>query len=207
MESYDSFIERLASSSAAPGGGAASAMVTIVASSLNQMVASLTVNKKKYAEYEERMNSIIEKSREIDTDLRALMKEDEDAFNEIMKALKLPKETDDEKRERKEKLISATKGAIRVPWKIASASRDVLELAKELAMHGNRNAITDAGCAALFAHSAIEGVLYNVRINLNSLSDESLVQDEKTKIRLFMDDCNRLKSDILNLVDKELGDE
>lgn len=207
VESYDKFIERLASPSSAPGGGAASAMVSIVASSLNQMVASLTLNKKKYAEFQDEMNSVIEKSRKLDIDLRKLMKEDEDAFNEIISALRLPKDTDEEKESRKKSMIKATKGAIKVPWKIASASRDVLELSRVLAEHGNKNAVTDAGCSALFAYSAIEGVLYNVRINLNSLTDDEFVREEKTKINLFLKDCSELKAAILEMVDKKIGDE
>ncbi|AKA48517.1 formimidoyltetrahydrofolate cyclodeaminase [uncultured archaeon] len=207
MESYDTFLERLASSSPAPGGGAASAMVSIVASSLNQMVASLTVNKRKYEEYEGEMNSIIEKSKKIDADLRKFMKDDEDAFNEIIKALKMPKNSDEEVKERKDKIVEASKGAIRVPWKIASASREVLELALALARHGNRNAVTDAGCAALFAHSAIEGVLYNVKINLNSVKDEEFAREEKSKMSIFMKDCDGLKSEVLQLVEAAIGDE
>ncbi len=207
MESYDSFLERLASSSPAPGGGAASAMVTIVASSLNQMVASLTVSKKKYAEYESEMTTILEKSKSVDKELRKLMKDDEDAFNEIIAALKMPKESEEEAKARKVKLKEATRGAIRVPWKIASSSRDVLELALKLAHHGNRNAVTDAACAALFAHSAIEGVLYNVKINLTSLKDEDFVREEKTKIQLFMKDCNAMKDEVLRIVDSTIGDE
>jgi len=207
VESYDTFLERLASSSPAPGGGAASAMVSIVASSLNQMVASLTVNKRKYEEYEGEMNSIIEKSKKIDADLRKFMKDDEDAFNEIIKALKMPKNSDEEVKERKDKIVEASKGAIRVPWKIASASREVLELALALARHGNRNAVTDAGCAALFAHSAIEGVLYNVKINLNSVKDEEFAREEKSKMSIFMKDCDGLKSEVLQLVEAAIGDE
>ena len=207
MESYDTFLERLASSSPAPGGGAASAMVSIVASSLNQMVASLTVNKRKYEEYEGEMNSIIEKSKKIDADLRKFMKDDEDAFNEIIKALKMPKNSDEEVKERKDKIVEASKGAIRVALKIASASREVLELALALARHGNRNAVTDAGCAALFAHSAIEVVLYNVKINLNSVKDVEFAREEKSKMSIFMKDCDGLKSEVLQLVEAAIGDE
>lgn len=207
MESYDSFIERLASSSPAPGGGAASAMVTIVASSLNQMVALLTVNKKKYAEYESEMHSIIEKSRVIDQELRSLMKEDEDSFNEIMAALKMPKDTDDQIKARKSKLQEATVGAIKAPWKIASTSREVLELALKIAQHGNRNASTDAACAALFSHSAIVGALYNVRINLVSLKDEEFVRGEREKLQTFIRDCNAIRDEVVRIVDSSIGDE
>lgn len=171
------------------------------------MVASLTVNKRKYEEYEGEMNSIIEKSKKIDADLRKFMKDDEDAFNEIIKALKMPKNSDEEVKERKDKIVEASKGAIRVPWKIASASREVLELALALARHGNRNAVTDAGCAALFAHSAIEGVLYNVKINLNSVKDEEFAREEKSKMSIFMKDCDGLKSEVLQLVEAAIGDE
>lgn len=206
MESYDSFVERLASSSPAPGGGAASAMVSIVASSLNQMVAALTEGKKKYEQYQEEMKSILDKSRKVEEELRNLMKEDEDAFNKIIEAMRMPKENDNEKESRRNAIQEATRGAIRAPWKIAAASREVLELSKKVAEHGNRNAITDAACSALFAYSAIEGALYNVKINLSSVRDEEYVNAERTKIKLFLKDCQDIKSQILEHVNREIGE-
>ncbi len=206
LESYDSFIERLASPAPAPGGGAASAMVSILASSLNQMVASLTVGKKKYLQYEGEMKEVLEKSKKIERDLRNFMKEDEDAFNKIIEALKLPKDTEEEKAVRREKLQEATKGAIRTPWKIAASSREVLEIAREVAEHGNSNAITDAACAALFAHSAIEGALYNVKINLSSIKDDQYVSGERTKLSMFLKDSEKMKTEILKIVDRHLGE-
>ncbi len=205
LESYDSFIERLASSSPAPGGGAASAMVSIVASSLNQMVASLTQGKKKYAEHEAEMAGIVEKSRNVESDLRSLMKEDEDAFNKIIEAMRMPKESDEEKEARRNAMQKAMRGAAKTPWKIAASAREVLELSKKLAEHGNKNAITDAACSALFAHAAIHGALYNVRINLLSIRDEEFVKEERTKLSLFLEDCDRIKSQVIRLVDTEIG--
>lgn len=202
MESFDSFIDRLASSSPAPGGGAASAMVSVVSASLASMVAALTVGKKNYIEYEERMKMIIEKTSALREELRELMKEDEEAFNNIVSAWKLPKGTEQEKELRKERIDDATKEAIRVPWKIAAKAREVLDLSLELAEHGNKNAITDAACAAIFSHGSIEGVLYNVKINLKSVSDEKMRDSEELKLKLFLEDADSVYKKVLEKVDE-----
>ena len=204
MESFDNFIERLGSSSPAPGGGAASAMVSIVSASLASMVASLTVGKKKYMEYEEEMKGILQSSEDLKNDLRQLMKDDEDAFNEIMAAYKMPKESDEEKKLRKEKLTGAAKGAIKVPWQIAGKSRDILTLSLKLSEHGNRNAITDAACAAIFAFGAIKGVLYNVRVNLTSLEDKDYVESEKMKMKFFLEDAEAVYNKVIENVDRAI---
>lgn len=205
MESYDSFIERLASPSPAPGGGAASAMVSIVSASLTSMVASLTIGKKNYLEYDEEMKKIIEKSSSLREELRALMKEDEDAFNNIVSAWKLPKGTDDEKKTRKESIDAATKEAIRVPWKIAGKSMEILDLSLQAAEHGNKNTITDAACAAIFAHGAIKGVLYNVKINLKSVTDEKMRDSEELKMKFFLEDADSIYDKTIKKVDEVIS--
>lgn len=204
MESFDSFIERLGSSSSAPGGGAASAMVSIVSASLSSMVASLTIGKKKYLEYEDEMKGILQSSEELKNELRQLMKDDEDAFNALMAAYKMPKESEEDKKLRKEKLNESVRGAIRVPWQIAGKSKEILNLSLKLSKHGNKSAITDAACAAIFAYSAIKGVLYNVKINLAGLDDKNFVEDEKIKMKLFLEDAEAVYDKVIENVDKAI---
>lgn len=189
MESIDSFMERLASSSPAPGGGAASSMVALVGASLNSMVAGLTIGKKGYEGSQKVVERIGKRSSELSAELRVLMKEDEEAFNLIVGAWKMPKSTDEEKKARKEALQKATRVAISVPWKIASASQEILSMAAELVTYGNKNAVTDAGCSLEFSMAAIKGVFQNIKINLNSLKDEEKVESERIKMKLFLEDC------------------
>ena len=189
MESIDSFMERLASSSPAPGGGAASSMVALVGSSLNSMVAGLTKGKKGYEGSQEIVERIGKRSGELSAELRTLMKEDEEAFNLIVGAWKMPKSTDDEKKARSKALQDATRAAIAVPWKIASASQEILGMAAELVTYGNKNAVTDAGCSLEFSMAAIRGVFQNIKINLKSMKDEEKVESEQIKMKLFLEDC------------------
>lgn len=189
MESIDKFMERLASSSPAPGGGAASSMVALVGSSLNSMVAGLTLGKKGYDGSQKIVERIAARSSELNLKLRELMEEDEGAFNLIVAAWKMPKSSDEEKKARDAALQDATRKAIAVPWRIASVSREILEMAAELVTHGNRNAVTDAGCSLEFSMAAIKGVFQNIKINLKSLSDQDKVDSEKLKMKLFLEDC------------------
>ncbi len=192
METLDSFMDRLASPSPAPGGGAASSMVALVGASLTSMVSGLTIGKKGYEESQKVVTEVAKRSGELIKELRVLMKEDEEAFNLIVNAWKMPKTSDEEKRVRKKELENATRVAISVPWKIAGLSQEVLRLSAMLVKHGNRNAITDAGCSLEFSLAAIKGVLQNVKINLKSLSDQEKIESEKMKIKFFVEDSEEI---------------
>ncbi len=185
-------MERLASSSPAPGGGAASSMVALVGASLNAMVAGLTAGKKGYEGSQKVVERIGKRSGELLTELRELMKEDEEAFNLIVGAWKMPKSTEEEKKARAKALQDATSVAIAVPWKIAAASQEILRMAAELVTYGNRNAVTDAGCSLEFSMAAIRGVFQNIKINLKSLKDEEKVESEKIKMKLFLEDSREV---------------
>ncbi len=204
MESLDSFMERLASSSPAPGGGAASSMVALVGASLTSMVSGLTIGKKGYEDSQEVVSSIEKRSKELISELRLLMKEDEDAFNLIVKAWKMPKSTEKEKADRQKELEKATRVAIAVPWKIASVSQEILRLSALLVKHGNKNAITDAGCSLEFSRAAIRGVLQNIKINLKSLKDQEKIDSENMKMKFFMEDTEEIYGSALKELEGKL---
>lgn len=190
MESLDSFMERLASSSPAPGGGAASSMVALVGASLNSMVAGLTLGKKGYEGSQKIMETIGKRSDDLAKELRQLMKQDEEAFNLIVGAWKMPKSTEEEKGARQKELEKATRLAIEVPWKIAAVSQEILRTAAQLVTYGNKNAITDAGCSLEFSLAAVKGVFQNIKINLKSIKDMEKVESENMKMKFFLEDCN-----------------
>ena len=192
MESMDSFIERLASPSPAPGGGAASASVALIASSLVSMVSGLTMGKKGYENAQESVGKILERSKEIHSELRNLMVEDEESFNRLFAAWKMPKTSDEEKAARKQKIAQETMGAIGTPWKIAEQCQEILKQATILAEIGNSSAITDAGSALEFSLAAIKGALLNVLVNLKSMSDSNYVNKEKERVEQFIRDSQRI---------------
>ncbi len=204
MESIDSFVERLASPSPAPGGGAASSLVAVVGTALTSMVAGLTVGKKGYESSQKIMEHVSKRSAELRDELRNLMKMDEEAFNKIVEAWKMPKSNDDEKASREKALQAATMVAIQVPWRIAAASQEVLRLSALLVTYGNRNAITDAGCSLEFSLAALKGVIQNIKVNLKSLKDQEKVEMEQLKIKLFLEDSNQIYLDAMKELEKKL---
>ncbi len=204
MESLDSFVERLASASPAPGGGAASSLVAVVGAALTSMVAGLTLGKKGYEDSQKIAEQVSKRSSELMTELRDLMRQDEEAFDKIVAAWKMPKSTEDEKAKREEDLQIATMDAIRVPWKIASASQEVLRISALLVSYGNRNAITDAGCSLEFSLAALKGVIQNIRINLKSLKDPEMVEMEQLKIKLFLEDSEQIYRDAMKELERKL---
>ncbi|MCW6169389.1 MAG: cyclodeaminase/cyclohydrolase family protein [Thermoplasmatales archaeon] len=205
MESMDSFLERLAQPTAAPGGGAASASVTIIASSLVSMVAGLTVGKKGYENHQEKIAELLIRSKEIRSELRRLMEEDENSFGLIVSAWKLPKNTEEEKNKRSLEIAKASLEATKAPWKIASTSQEVLRQAALIARIGIKSAATDAGCALEFSMAAIKGALENIKINLKSVKDEGIKESENMKMRVFMEDSETTYREGLSVVEERIA--
>ena len=202
---YNRFIDELASDSSAPGGGSASAMAGIIAVSLTSMVAGLTLNKKGYESVSGIMNDIINETGQIRNRLEDLMKEDTDAFLKLMAAMKMPKGTQDEKDARKIEVERSMKGAIMTPWRIASHCHRIMRIGAMLLREGNSNAITDAGASMKIARAAIESSLLNVKINISYIKDEKFKNEERLKMKLFLEDVESIYSKGMQVLDDALG--
>jgi len=163
------FLDQLASGSATPGGGAAAANSAASAAALVTMVARLTVGKKKYAAVESQMWPIIEQSEALRAEMTAAVAEDSAAFNAIMAAFKLPKDTPDQEAARSAAVEAATLHAAEVPAAVARKAVAIMELALQAATLGNINAISDAGTSLALARAALTGAGLNVRTNVHSL--------------------------------------
>lgn len=198
------FLDRLASKEPAPGGGAASALVGIVSNCLGLMVVHLTEAKKGYEASQDRLKELGVGLERIRARLDSLMAEDEAAFGKITEAWKMPRDSDEQKATRRGAIQESLKGAIVPPWKIATESSAVLDAAVELLKIGNKNAITDAGCALSFAYSACQGALMNVAINLDAIDDKKFVEDEKIKVDLFLEDLGKRRANGLETLNGAL---
>ena len=163
------FLNDLASSAPTPGGGSAAAFTAAEAAALVAMVARLTVGKKKYAEAQADMQHLMEQAEELRGKLQSAIREDAAAFEAVMQAYKLPKDTDEHIAARKQQITAATIEAAHVPLKTAEMALDVMRLAEKAAGTGNTNAITDAWSAAALGFAAISSAGANVRINLAAL--------------------------------------
>ena len=171
--SLSGFVSSVASSTPTPGGGSVAAHVGALGAALAQMVAGLTIGRKKYAAVDAEMKQIALDAADVGNTLTALVDADARAYTAVSNAYKLPKEPDDAAVRRAEAITEALLGASRVPLETARACSRVAELAASVATKGNSNAVSDAGVAALLAEAACRGAAYNVRINVAALDDRS----------------------------------
>lgn len=164
--SVQELLERLGSSDPVPGGGSASALAAAMGAALVAMVAELTIGRAEYAEHEETVRHLRFDAIERRAELVALAQEDATAYDAVVQARRMPKETEAEKAARSQALGTAMVEAARAPLRAAVVAGEVLDLAQRIAPIGNRNAVSDAGVAALLAAAGLRGALLNVRINL-----------------------------------------
>ncbi|MDY6894906.1 MAG: cyclodeaminase/cyclohydrolase family protein [Thermotogota bacterium] len=194
------FLEKLSSNEPAPGGGSAAALAGSIAASLGCMVANLTIGKKKYQEVEKEMKNLKVKFEGYRDKFLQLMEEDAEAFNKVIEALKLPKSTEEEKRVRKEKIQENTKKATLVPLEIAKNSLEVMELSGITIEKGYKMAKSDAAISLVMAKAAVDGGLYNVKINLPSIKDEDFLRDINSQIEKIEGEANTLELRLLSKV-------
>lgn len=166
-------LEKTAAGTPVPGGGSLSAMAAAVGAALAQMVAGLTAGRKAFAAVTPEMNELAEKARRLRTDLLADMDRDAAAYTAVMEAFRLPRETAEEKNRRTDAIQRATREAARVPLAVAGKALDVMKLAGTAVAKGNPNAMSDGAVGAMLARAALQGALFNVKINLRDIRDEA----------------------------------
>ena len=171
------FLDTTAGKDPVPGGGSISALCGSIAAALTEMVAGLTIGKKKYAEVEEQMKQLVERVQEIRQQLILDVDRDSEAYNVVFAAFQMPKDTDEQKAARSAQIQEATKIAANVPMEVARRVYSLLSDIEEVVSNGNQNAVTDGCVAMVSARNAIIGALFNVRINLTSIKDEQYVAD------------------------------
>ncbi len=196
----EGFINETASSSPAPGGGSVAALNAASSAALIAMVADLTIGKEKYKASEEEMKDIAAKAGALKDQFLSLIDEDSNAFNKIMAAFKLPKDTDDAKKVRSAAIQEATKGAALVPFKVGETANTLFALAEAVILRGNPNAVTDGAVAAMNARAAVRGAFLNVKINLGSIKDQAFVEDLKAKMAVIEKDVDAREQALLNKV-------
>ncbi|MFI5255964.1 MAG: glutamate formimidoyltransferase [Gemmatimonadales bacterium] len=191
-ESLSGFVGAVASPNPAPGGGSVAAHAGALAAALAQMVAGLTIGKKKYVAVDEQMRELAVRAAGLGNTLAALVARDASAYAVVAAAYKLPGETDEQQSDRVARIDAALLHAAEVPLETARACADVAELALVVAERGNTNAASDAGVAALLAEAGCIGASYNVRINVSALSDpkrgasvSQSVQEQVARARLL----------------------
>lgn len=173
-----------------PGGGSISALNGAIAAALAEMVANLTIGKKKYADVQDEMAEITKSVAALQKELVLDVDRDSEAYDGVSQAFKLPKETDEEKAIRSAAIQENTKKAALVPMEVARRASALLPSIEAVVARGNQNAVTDGCVAMMCARVAVVGALFNVRINLTSIKDEEFV----ARLR---EEADRLEADVL----------
>ena len=171
-KSLQKYLEELSSNSPTPGGGNVAALCGALSASLGTMVCNLTIGKKKYLDVETEMNEMKVKLNVYVDKFISLAKYDNEAFDRVIDAFKLPKETDEQKKLRIEAIEKSTLEAASVPADVIKNCREIISLLETISKKGNQNSLSDAGVAVAVIAAASEGAFLNVLINYSSLSEK-----------------------------------
>jgi len=188
----DGFIELLRSATPSPGGGAASAVAASCGAALVAMVASLSLDRPKYAAYTASHARHGEAGRELAARLLALADEDAAAYAAFAAALKLPRDTAEEKAARTAAIRASARVAADVPLRTVEACRDVVVASEALAGRSNLNAASDLAVAARLVEASAHGAAENVLVNLPSLGDEAAADELRGRVETFLAEVEEL---------------
>ena len=167
------FLDAVAANSPTPGGGSVAALAGALAAALTAMVGRLTVGKRRYDDVKAEVSNAIVAAEQLRAALTARMEADAAAFDAVMAAYKLPKDTEAAQAARSRAIQQATIVAAEVPLATARDALNVMELALTVVQKGNVNAVTDAATSTWMAMAAIQGAALNVRINATSIEGVS----------------------------------
>ena len=198
--SCEEFVDVLASKAPVPGGGGASALVGAIGMALGNMVGSLTVGKKKYADVEADIIALKEKATALQADFLRLVEADAEAFEPLAKAYGMPRETEEEKAEKARVMAIVLKDACAVPMEIMEKCCEAIDLIVEFAAKGSKLAISDAGVGAAFCKAALQGASLNVYINTKSMADREYAEELNRKADAMLEKYTKIADDTFNSV-------
>ena len=203
-KSVQDFISELAADSAAPGGGSAAALAGCLGAALTKMVCNLSLDEAKFGTVLPEIQAIQAQAADLLAKLTRAVDEDAAAFNEVMAAYKLPKATEEEKTARLAAIQQSMKKAALLPLGVAGDCLEVLKLAGRILPIGNANAASDAAVSGLMAYAAMQGAIYNVKINLGFIKDADFCQDTRQKIAAISDEAKKENAALTAAVEKVL---
>lgn len=198
------FADELSTDSPAPGGGSVSALAGALSASLASMVANLTYGKKDLEELRPEMKQIAEEAQAAKDELLSLVNRDTEAFNRVLAARRLPKETDEEKAAREATLQDAIRDATLVPLTILRRVPPVMKLARRVVESGLESSVSDGGVAAALARAAAEGAFYNVKINLPGIEDPEFVTGSAEEAARILEEAVAAQEEIASLTREKM---
>ena len=203
-DSIQKYLDELAGSSSTPGGGSAAAVMGAMGAALVSMVCNLTIGKKNYAEVEAEMREVLGQSENLRHRLTGMINDDVAAFNQVMAAYGMPKNSDEEKTGRTAAIQEALKRATQVPLSCAKVCFEVMELAKRAAEKGNVNVVSDAGVAVLAACAALKSAALNVYVNTAAIKDQAFNAQKLAELDKVLAHADRFTDGVYELVKGKL---
>ena len=201
LASCREFVTVLASDAPAPGGGGAAALVGAIGTALGNMVGSLTVGKKKYADVQDEIIALKAKCDQLQKDLLDQVEADEVNFLPLAKAYGIPK--DDPNRDAV--MEEATLIACSTPIKIMELCCEAIDCIKVFADKGSRLAVSDAGCGAVVCKAALQAASLNVFINTKTLKNRDVAEDLNRHANVMLNKYGQLADEIFNTVKAGFG--
>jgi formiminotetrahydrofolate cyclodeaminase len=189
------YLDDAAANKPAPGGGSVSACAGALGAALVSMVCNLTRGREQFADVETEIVALVEASEAARRRLEQLLQDDTTAYNGVITAYKMPKETAEEQAARSQAVQDGLIVAADVPLEICRVAVEVCRLAKDAARIGNPQAVTDAGIGAILGEAAVVGAALNVRINLGSIKDEVYVAKAAAEIDEIQADAAALRAE------------
>ncbi len=203
--SIRAFLDKLATSSPEPGGGSVAALVAALGAGLVSMVAGLTVGKEKYAEVQDDVKVLLDRSETVRAALQELVQKDTEVYGAVSEAMKLPRDTDEQKVARDRLMQAALVEAAKVPLAIAEQALAMAELSLTAGEIGNVNAVSDAGVAVLLADAAAQSAALNVKINVGWIQDEAFNDASWSRVQEILGKTAALRVSVMALTYEKLG--
>ena len=201
----EEFSRVLGSNSPAPGGGSVAALSGALGANLVSMVCSLSIGKKDYESFDNELAEALKLAQTLSEGLLKRVDLDAEAFNSVMAAFKMTKQTEEEKKSRTEAIQAGFKEAVQSPLGIARECLDVLRLANKLLGKSNTNALSDLGVASLQAYAGLEGAIMNVKINIPSIKDTNFVSETSLEVSALLEEGTRVGNNIYQYVSENIN--
>ena len=197
-----SFLDEMASDSPAPGGGSAAALCGAQGAGLAAMVASFTIGRKKFVDFEENAIAVRDAELILVDKMKAQIDRDTEAFNLVAAAFRLPKATDEEKAERSKAIQAGTLVSTQVPFETMELALEALRTAEKLLTGFNDSAASDLGVAAWNLLSCVKGAWLNVGINIGSLKDREVAESYRVRGLAVLREAEKIAARIAEHTDK-----
>ncbi len=196
------FVDEVSRDSPAPGGGSVAALSGALGAALGTMVANLSTSKAGFEDHKDKLAEIAKKGQFTKDELVKAIDDDTSAFDEVIKAMRMPKDTDEEKNRRNIEMQKGYQSATLVPLKTVENCRNALDICKEISEIMDEGMASDVGSGALMANAGAISAAYNVRINLKSINDKKFSSDTNKKLEKLLQECNQILTIVTNNVEK-----